>query len=229
MKYKREKHSGWCRAGVYLASPDEEYHPRHSRLTIYGGKYVHYFDFRPIMKSVQAKYQVNERQYGFQITDCCLTVFTGEQDMDDTTGNRKSWYYPWRSGCCIKTELFDAAGKPWLVVKGRVPSEVEKVQPAALYVVKDVDGTLVQGRLTSEAVTHRKFDRRGWHWLGYLWPTQRYLRVDLKWDKETGYGKGSWKGGNWGVSAPLLPFPTPHDWMRAHCIEQRLTIMEGPL
>ncbi len=94
--------------------------------------------------------------------------------------------------------------------------ETEARVPKAVFLLFDYDGTEIK------ATTH--IEEREWHrgkgwfkWLVWLTPARISRSMDISYDKEVGYEKGSWKGGMTGHSIELKPGELHEAAMRRYC------------
>lgn len=155
------------------------------------------------------------REYGFSLSDGFLHVFLGAQTHDSTTTQDWCAHLPWTQWRFHRFSLYDAAGAEfWTQIEQRgnghkfrdfdAQREAEARCDKAAFLIDDHDGE----RIT--ATTHIeerewKFGEGWFRWLSLFRRNMVRRSLSIKFDKECGPEKGSWKGGTMGTGIDMLP------------------------
>lgn len=155
------------------------------------------------------------REYGFSVTEDSLHVYYGIQpggwhSRDKANSDHvKVFWIPWKNMTFQHEEFFTPEWSSYTILtdkNGRTDWEerrkIKEDVPKIKFKFNDYDG--------EEIIATCYISKRMWRhgigwckWLGYIRkPLIRYT-LDLEFSKETGYNKGSWKGGTTGHSVEL--------------------------
>lgn len=156
--------------------------------------------------------------YGIRYSGSNVVLYYGVQNEFDHSGvkeKRKNFFLPWKQLRTTKLQLFTMDDELYYdhsIARNNFNDyiEKEKTVPKLLTLANDNDGELIA--VTSYVELHEyKRGRDGFEWLGYIYPTLSTKALFLKFDKEVGTQKGSWKGGTTGVKIELLPNEKPKE------------------
>lgn len=234
----------WRPLGVVLDSGDDDEKPGcHIKLHGFGRTLICELPavVRPLRQWVDtSKYEWSKspeggywdshrREFGFTVSDGFLQVFLGPQTHDSIT--TKSWckHLPWTQWRHVRFSCYDAHGNHfWTQRDGdRKPgismydeqSAAEKACPKVVFEFDDFDGERIQ------ATTH--IEEREWHfgegWFKWLSLFRRPMikrSLDMKFNKEVGPDKGSWKGGTCGHGIEMLPGELHEAAFRRYCEQE---------
>lgn len=167
------------------------------------------------------------REYGFSLSDGFLQVFLGAQTHDSTTTQSWCTHLPWTQWRFHRFSLYDAAGaefwtqieKPARLGRSRdfdAQREAEARCDKVAFLIDDFDGE----RIT--ATTHIeerewKFGEGWFRWLSLFRPNMVRRSLSIKFDKECGPEKGSWKGGTMGTGIDMPPGELHDAAFRRYC------------
>lgn len=156
-----------------------------------------------------------KREYGINITEDSVHVYYGIQPGSWSSRDKKNSdhvkviWIPWKNMTFQHEEFFtpkwssytilaDKNGRTDLAERRRIEEGVNKIK----FQFNDYDG--------EEIVATCYISKRMWRhgiswckWLGYIRKPLVKYTLDLEFSKETGYNKGSWKGGTMGHSVEL--------------------------
>lgn len=160
-----------------------------------------------------------KREYGIIIAEDAIHVRYGIQPGSWSSRDKKNsdhskvFWIPWKSMTYQHEELFSLDWKSYAIlhepVKGADRQEVWEMHrrikenvPKIKFKFNDFDG--------EEIIATCYINKRKWRhgtswckWIGYIRkPLIRYT-LDIQFSKETGYEKGSWKGGTTGTSTEI--------------------------
>ena len=171
------------------------------------------------------------REFGASLSLRDVRVKYGVQ-KDCWPGDKsRMWSFPWMQLRYMGQRWYDLDGKLCETVSEKQQREhraktgeyftellsvTEARVPKAVFLLCDYDGTEIK------ATTH--IEEREWHrgegwfkWLAWLTPARISRSMDISYDKEVGYEKGSWKGGMTGHSIELEPGELHESAMRRYC------------
>jgi hypothetical protein len=157
-----------------------------------------------------------KRQYGFTISEDSLHLRYGIQPGHWSSKDKKNsdhskvYFIPWKHNTYLGQLFFapDWAFFDYARATGRgginfdALRDIEERVPKLKIKFNDCDGE----EITATAhVVMRKYHRgTSWcKWLKYFTKPIEHYSLSVEYDKETGYEKGSWKGGVMGHSIPL--------------------------
>ncbi len=167
-------------------------------------------------------WDAHPREYGFCLSDGHLSVHLGRQTNDSSTEQSWGCFLPWTEWRQVAHRLYNADGS----LAGEVASkgfdalrEVQDGLTKAKFAIIDYDGE----RIDVETYVEER-ERRlgaGWfRWLGYLVPKRLSRSLDIRFGKEVGPEKGSWKGGTIGHGIDMQPEETQEQAMRRYCDQE---------
>lgn len=170
-------------------------------------------------------WEVHSREFGFRYDNGFLQVFKGPQTHDSVT--TKSWckHLPWTQWRHVRYRLFDLDGCPVYVEYDREHKKFEDrwaaqdVVPKAKFEIADYDGQVVQVTTYIEEREWR-FGEGWFKWLSLFRRPMIKRSLDIKFDKEVGPEKGSWKGGTVGTGIAMLPGETHEAAFRRFCEQE---------
>lgn len=161
------------------------------------------------------------REYGFSFTEDSLHVHYGIQPGCWSSRDKKNsdhtkvFFYDWKARDRECILFLDDKG----IVKVRYEDDpngrinfdaLEKCRqlaPTFKFAFKDFDGEEIVATCKIEKSIYRR-GKGLFKWLQYIMAPEVYKKLDLDFSKETGYEKGSWKGGTLGHSIEMLPGET---------------------
>lgn len=164
-------------------------------------------------------WDVHPKEYGLSLNDGHLHVSLGPQTMDSST--TKSWgcFLPWTQWRQIAHRIYNPDGSLNRDVEGlewRARSAILDELPRTNFLIEDYDGEQITASVYVEEREWRL--GTGWfRWLGYLRTKKRRRALDIRFNKELGPEKGSWKGGTLGHGIDMLPGETPEQAIRRYC------------
>lgn len=181
-------------------------------------------------------WDIDERKFGFSVSDGFLQVFRGRCTGDSSTDRTKGYFLPWKSWRHVRRSFYGLAGehvatlpdtgKSYLGDFGRFDREraIADATPSVTFDFDDFDGERIQ------ATT--RIEEREWHlgegkfkWLSFFAKPKIDRSLDIKFSAETGPRKGSWKGGTIGHSISMLPGELHKAAFRRYCAEHRMTFV----
>jgi hypothetical protein len=178
-------------------------------------------------KSASSGYwDINPREFGFRLSDGFLQVFFGQQTHNSSTDQNWCTHLPWTQWRHVRESLYGLGGEEvWTQlaseIRGHERYEAKRAAqeacPKARFTLQDFDGTAIVATTHIEESELRK--GRGWFKWVALFRKPRVLRsMQINFDKEVGYEKGSWKGGLTGHGIDLLPGELHEAAMRRYCV-----------
>lgn len=178
-------------------------------------------------------WDVDQREYGFTLSEGHLSVRLGRQTNDSSTTQDWGCFLPWTQWRFIRHSLYGADGSLFAHLKQGIRydspervarDDLEKSCPTVEFAFKDFDG--------EEIIATTKIEEREWKfgtgyfkWLS-LFRRPKVRRVlDLSFSAETGRRKGSWKGGTVGHSIEMLPGELHEAAFRRYCAAHQMTFV----
>lgn len=171
-------------------------------------------------------YETHPREYGFSLNDGFLQVFLGPQTHDSSTTKSWSKFLPWTQWRHVRFTLYDLDGQHfWTQYEkdrragGRHfddQMEAERLVPKATFQVLDYDGE------TNTATTHIKerewrFGEGRFKWLSLFRRPRIRRSLSIRFTKELGPEKGSWKGGLCGTGITMLAHEDAEAAFKRYC------------
>lgn len=156
-----------------------------------------------------------KREYGIIIAEDAIHVRYGIQPGSWSSTDKKNSdhtkviWIPWKNLTYIHEEFFTPEWSSYTIIankRGNIDWEEERLVkenvPKIKFKFNDFDG--------EEIIATCYISKRMWRhgigwckWLGYIRKPLIKYSLDLEFSKETGYNKGSWKGGTMGHSVEL--------------------------
>jgi hypothetical protein len=205
---------------VKLSSGDDEYPGCHLLVCLWVVAIV--LELPRLIRPVEIGYEVCEREYGvaYYTDSGILTAMWGQQPWDYETSKRKSWTLPWTQWRVVKEEMFDEKMTPRYILNdpvcGRVRALCREDKKVVGFCFSDYDGEGITADTDAERCTQRL--GKGWFtWLGYLRAKKVRTWLNIRFDKEVGPEKGSWKGGTLGHAIEMLPGEDHEAAFRRYC------------
>lgn len=161
------------------------------------------------------------REYGFSLDNGFLHVKFGAQTHDSSTDENWGYFLPWTQWRQIAHRLYnidgsaaaDVAHAPWDKWRA-IRDGLAKAQ----FSLTDFDGEQIDVETYVEEREWRL--GTGWfRWLGYIAPKRLRRTLDIRFKKEVGPEKGSWKGGVVGAGIEMLPGESQEQAFRRYCDE----------
>lgn len=166
------------------------------------------------------------RRYGFTLSEGFLQVFLGPQTHDSTTTRSWNTHLPWTQWRHVRFSLYGLRGEHfWTEPSGRqvpkgdawrIQQEKRDECPKAVFEVEDYDGARI---LATTRIEEREWRAgEGWFkWLSWFRAPKIKRSLDISFNHEVGYEKGSWKGGLMGTGIELEPGELHESAMRRFC------------
>lgn len=158
-----------------------------------------------------------QRQYGFHFLEDALHVYYGIQPGEWHSKDRKNsdhskvFFYPWKSMNRYRYSFYKPDGTHHCsIVENRHRMDFDAIQlaqslvPKIKFRFKDFDGEEIEATCY---ISEMAWERGSglFRWLKYVTKPKIERCLDISFNKEVGYEKGSWKGGTMGHSIELLP------------------------
>ena len=160
-----------------------------------------------------------EREYGFSYGDGFLQVKHGAQTHSSDTDHNWGCFLPWTQSRVISHKVFEADNEDYVEINGMGWDERSAIMDSTRkqrFAITDYDGERIEVETYVDEMTWRR--GTGWfRWIGYLMPTKTRRSLDLKFNKEVGPEKGSWKGGTVGHSTEIARGETAEQALRRYC------------
>lgn len=179
--------------------------------------------------------EVDNREYGFSLTDGYLSVSLGRKTMDSSTEQRWGCFLPWTQWRYVRKSWYGLAGellrtetesKDIEVRRNsyQVQREFEDTMPKAVFAFKDFDGEDLTAT-THITQAEWKFGTGYFKWLSMFRPRKIRRALDIQFSGETGRRKGSYKGGTVGHSINMLPNELHETAFRRYCAQNNMTFV----
>lgn len=191
--------------GAYVESGDREHTGAGAyvyliffafRLRLYGLLKAKKF-FEATGVGLAATAVLHPRKFGFTYGQTLLTLFYGWQDHMRFDGCYWVWQLPWLAWRLVAHRVYDINGE--LFQENREP--IFRIDignrlspPVCKFDIRDYDDTYVEATTYIEEFEHSRGE--GWFkFIGLLTPNDVRRSLRIKFDKEVGPEKHSWKGG----------------------------------
>lgn len=173
-------------------------------------------------------------EYGFILSDGFLQVYLGPQTDDSLT--TKSWnkFLPWTQWRFVRETWYDEAGehahtirqsaKRGAMISERVEFEMKGNLPKVAFLFSDYDGEVITAT-TCISESEYRLGEQWFKWLSLFSRPRIHRSLDLKFSKEVGREKGSWKGGTTGHSIELMPGELHESAFIRYCQQHKLTFI----
>lgn len=186
-------------------------------------------------------YDTHRREYGFCLSSSgdvgnsnFLQVFYGRQTHNSADTQSWGYFLPWTRWRHVRHSLYDLTG----VLFADMPEHrrmvdtwgwrkaLEDACPTAVFPFTDFDGEAIEATTRIEEREWR-WGEGWWKWLSLFGRPKISRSLDIRFSKETGPRKGSWKGGTVGHSIEMLPGELHEPAFRRYCAEHSMTFIGG--
>jgi hypothetical protein len=172
-------------------------------------------------------WKVDCREYGFSVSEGFAQLFYGRQphDGDSRTEQRKGWFLPWMEWTFVRHSFYGLKGEHFwtgsentnrLHNNYEVMRDAEDSCPSVTFAFIDFDGE----RLSAKTRIEEREWQKGtgyFRWLSRFVKPRVRRSLDIAFSGETGYRKGSWKGGTRGHAIEMLPGELHEAAFRRYC------------
>lgn len=241
----------WRHTAVVMSSGEEEYPGAYLRFSAFGNTvimgvpnwlirpYVSWHDLsnadwaKPGPDGRKGYVEVDRREYGFTLSDGHLSVHLGRQTNDSSTTQDWGCFLPWTQWRHVRHSLYGLDGSLFADLKQGIHWQsqerlardiLEEHCPAVSFEFDDFDGE----RITATT----KIGEREWlfgtgyfKWLSLFRRPKVRRSLDIRFSRETGKRKGSWKGGTVGHSIDMQPGELHDAAFRRYCSEHDMTFV----
>lgn len=170
--------------------------------------------------------EINEREFGFYVSEGHLSVHYGRQTMDSSTEQSWGCFLPWTQWRHFRHSLYGLDGSLFVdlpkygVRHGQSSWKHHQALcdacPSVSFAFKDFDGEILTA--TTKIEEREWLFGEGWfRWLSLFRRPKVSRSLDLRFSGETGRRKGSWKGGTLGHSTDMLPGELHEAAFRRYC------------
>lgn len=185
-------------------------------------------------------YDTHRREYGLCLSSSgdvgnsdFLQVFYGRQTHSSVDTQCWSYFLPWTQWRHVRHSLYDLTGAPFadmpehrrMVDTWGWRKALEDGCPTAVFPFTDFDGELIEATTRIEEREWR-WGEGWWKWLSLFRKPKISRSLDIRFSKETGPRKGSWKGGTVGHSIEMLSGELHESAFRRYCTEHEMTFIE---
>lgn len=176
--------------------------------------------------------QVDQREYGFMLSDGHLSVSLGRKTHDSSTEQRWGCFLPWTQWRHVRRSFYGLDGKIVATIKstGKRYTEgqwereraIADSTPTISFEFDDFDGERIIAKTKIEEREYRLGE--GWFkWLSLFRRPRINRSLDIEFSKETGKRKGSWKGGTIGHAISMTAGELHESAFRRYCAENNMT------
>lgn len=168
------------------------------------------------------------RQYGAFYSEGMVHMHYGPQTMDSRTEKSKCWSVPWMNWRHVRRSIYGLRGEHIATEPKGMPFlewyAIEQACPSVTFEFDDFDGERI------EASTHItemewRLGTRWCKWLSLFCRPRIRRSLDIRFSKETGPKKGSWKGGTIGHGIEMRPGELHESAFRRYCAEHRMVFL----
>lgn len=164
------------------------------------------------------------REYGAFAAESNVHIRYGRQTMDSSTEQSACWSIPWLTWRHVRHSIYGLRGehiadeierdwRKWFAVCDACPSES--------FDFDDFDGERIVA--TTRIEEHEwRLGTRWCKWLSIFRAPRISRSLDIRFSKETGPKKGSWKGGTVGHSIEMRPGELHESAFRRYCAEHQM-------
>lgn len=248
LTYARASGRDWRPLAVVLGSGDDEYPGANLRISGFGHTVILALPawvLRPHVERVHANWDaatverlgrdwyenVTEREYGFTLSDGHLSVALGRQTHDSSTEQSWGCFLPWTQWRHVRRSFYGLQGQhiaSMLDAERHLweghRQEIADATPTVSFEFDDFDGERIVATTRIEEREWR-FGTGWFRWLSLFRAPRISRSLDLRFSKETGKRKGSWKGGTVGHSIEMLPGELHESAFRRYCAERGMTFV----
>ena len=170
-------------------------------------------------------YETYPREYGFSLSDGFLQVFFGPQTHDSST--TKDWckHLPWTQWRHVRMSLYRPDGSHfWTqhdapgIAGFEEQRKAEDACPKQTFAFDDFDGERIMATCHIEEREWR-FGEGWFKWLSVFRKAKVRRSLSMRFDKEVGPEKGSWKGGTVGTGIEMNSGESCEAAFRRYCEE----------
>jgi len=228
--------TNWNPWRIMFSTGDDEY--RRNSITVYLFSYVYRVSwpqiFKPYREKVMAPswdaetvkrigrnwyYNEHEKEYGFSLSDGSLHIHYGAQTHSSCTTKSKVWFLPWMSMRFYRHTMYDDKQAVYTESFGiHSDWELSEKCPSVSFLIKDYDGEEIIAKTTIEE-RHWKHGTGAFKWLSFFRKDIIRRALEIKFSKETGKEKGSWKGGTMGCGIEMTKGENHEQAMRRYCAQ----------
>ena len=170
-----------------------------------------------------------EREYGFSLSGNYLQILYGRQTDDSSDEHRKGIFLPFADWRFHSLSYFTDEGKRFVTLTGREENnhytEMAQIVPKVTFRLLDFDYESIICTTFITMYTH-KFGTGWFKWLSLFVPDRHRKGLDLRFDKEIGRRKGSYKGGTLAHGIDMIDKNELHESaMKRYCIENEMTFL----
>lgn len=170
------------------------------------------------------------REYGFRFSEDALHLSFGPQTNSSVDTKSKVFFLPWKNWRFIRQSWYGPTGQHietlWETSDREVRSaqldwrlEFEKKLVKTRFEIEDFDGQRI-GVSTHIEEREWRFGTGAFAWLSLFRRRKIVRSLDIRFDKEVGKEKGSWKGGLIGTSIEMLPGELHEAAFRRYCDQE---------
>lgn len=167
-------------------------------------------------------YETHPKQYGFTVDDGYIHLYYGAQTHSSVDTKSKCWAIPWKQWRWIRTSIHEPDGSLWHYENYKNTRDWELLEemrnscPKSIFLVEDYDKERVTATChIRESEWH--FGEGWFKWLRFFRKPMIKRTLEIKFNKETGHEKGSWKGGTTGTGIEMLVKETPLEAFKRFC------------
>lgn len=182
-------------------------------------------------------WNVDQREYGFSLSDGHLSGYLGRQSHDSSTEQRWGCFLPWTQWRHVRHSFYGLegehvatlpdTGENYLGDSRRWEREraIAEATPTVSFEFDDYDGERITATTKIEEREWR-FGTGWFKWLSLFRAPKVSRSLDLRFSSEVGRRKGSWKGGTIGHGIEMLPGELHEAAFRRYCAEHEMTFAE---
>lgn len=180
-------------------------------------------------------WDITRREYGFSLGDGFLDVHFGRVTHDSSTEQRWGYFLSWTQWRHVRHSLYALDGRLFADLsqgarfddpRRDADDALSAACPKRLFNFYDYDGQhLVATTLIQEM--EWKFGDGLFKWLSLFIPNKVRRYLDIRFSRETGRQKGSWKGGTIGHSIDMLPGELHEEAFKRYCSEHEMTFINA--
>ncbi len=188
-------------------------------------------------------YHTHVREFGISLSGSgradgtldFVQVMYGAQTHSSLTEMRKGYFLPWVCWRHVRHSLYDLDGKHFadmpdqrrMLETWKEREAIQNACPARVFPFLDFDDETIEATCRIEEREWRRGEGR-WKWLSWFYQPNISRVLDIRFSKETGKRKGSWKGGTVGHSIEMLPGELHESAFRRYCAEHDMTFIGKP-
>lgn len=181
-----------------------------------------------LLSEKEIGYDMCGREYGFTYAERALHIHYGVQTYSSNSCKSFCWFPPWLVDTPAVTKYY--CGDSLLLTlprfPHRTPADYDMIDALRKrkVTIKDFDGEEIVATFNTEENEYTR-GSGSFSWLKYFMKNKIYRSINIRFNKETGARKGSWKGGTIGCYYPLKPGESDIDGFIRYCIEHNMVIV----